>query len=276
MAAQRSRGVRRSELERGERLDALVTLVRARHGISMTELADQLGVSRRTIRRDVSLLRARGMDIEGDRGRGGGIRFARYAPLPPLQLDAQQAVGLWLSVQIARRVSGLPFSSGSQAALNKVLAALPEERRHQLRQLSGRILVGPGASEAMRETHGEVTPTLLDAFERSFREGVCLGFRYTDRAGVTTQRRVEPHGIFVRPPFWYVLAIDIDKADRAAAQRMFRMDRITNPRPFGRRFVPSMQVVEEMVGGVPHQTLVGRSARHLVEGLHVPRSVRYE
>ena len=43
MAAQRSRGARRSELERGERLDALVTLVRARHGISMTELADQLG-----------------------------------------------------------------------------------------------------------------------------------------------------------------------------------------------------------------------------------------
>jgi len=197
------------------------------------------------------------LDIEGDRGRGGGIRFARFAPLPPLQLDAQQAVGLWLSVQIARQVSGLPFSRGSQAALNKVLAALPDERRQQLRQLSHRIVVGTGASEAMRETHGVMTPTLLDAFERSFREGVCLGFRYVDRAGVTTQRRVEPHGIFVRPPFWYVLAIDIDKPDRADAQRMFRMDRIANPRRLRRRFVPSMQVIEEMIGDVPYRTLSG-------------------
>jgi predicted DNA-binding transcriptional regulator YafY len=49
------------------------------------------------------------MDIEGGRGRGGGIRFARFSPLPPLQLDAQQADGLWLSVQIAR-------SSGNRAS----------------------------------------------------------------------------------------------------------------------------------------------------------------
>lgn len=249
--AKRGRG---GELDRGERLDALVALVRGRVGISMSELADELDVHVRTIRRDVLLLRARGMEIEGDRGRGGGIRFARYAPLPPLQLDAQQAVGLWLSVQIARRVSGLPFSRGSHAALSKVLAALPPERRHQLRQMCRRIVVGTTASEAMRESFGEMAPTLLDAFERCFRKGVCLSFRYTDRDGSTTQRQVEPHGIFVRSPFWYVLAVDVEKPT-PDAQRMFRMDRIANPRPVGRRFVPSMEVIEEMMGSVPYQAV---------------------
>ena len=248
------RGVRGGELERGDRLDALVALIRANEGISMSEAAKQLGVSVRTVRRDVSVLRARGMDIEGDRGRGGGIRFARYAPLPPLQLDAQQAVGLWLSVQIARRVSGLPFSRGSQAALNKVLAALPPERRFLLRQLCRRIIVGSGASEAMRESFGEMASSLLDSFERCFRKGICLGFRYTDREGTTTQRRVEPHGIFVRLPFWYVLAVDIDKPPKDA-QRMFRMDRIANPRPFARQFEPSMAVIEEMMGDIPYRSL---------------------
>ena len=68
------RGSRGGELERGDRLDALVALIRASEGISMGEIAKQLGVSVRTVRRDVSVLRARGMDIEGDRGRGGGIR----------------------------------------------------------------------------------------------------------------------------------------------------------------------------------------------------------
>jgi predicted DNA-binding transcriptional regulator YafY len=251
MAARKMRG---GELERGDRLDALVALIRANEGISMTEAALQLDVSVRTVRRDVSILRARGMEIEGDRGRGGGIRFARYAPLPPLQLEAQQAVGLWLSVQIARRVSGLPFSRGSHAALNKVLAALPPERRILLRQLCRRIVVGPMASESMRESFGEISSSLLDTFERCFRKGLCLGFRYTDRAGVETQRRVEPHGIFVRPPFWYVLAVDLDKPSDDG-QRMFRMDRIANPRSFGRGFEPSMSVIEEMMGDVPYQSL---------------------
>lgn len=251
MARGRKRG---GELERGDRLDSLVALIRANEGLTMGEAASQLGVSVRTVRRDVGLLRARGMEIEGDRGRGGGIRFARYAPLPPLQLDAQQAVGLWLSVQIARRVSGLPFSRGSQAALNKVLAALPPERRALLRLLCRRIVVGKAASESMRESFGEMASSLLDAFERCFREGLCLGFRYTDRMGVNTQRRVEPHGIFIRSPFWYVLAVDIEKQP-GDAQRMFRMDRIANPRPFARHFTPSMTIIEDILGDVPYRVL---------------------
>lgn len=233
--------------QRGERLDALIARLRAHGSASMAELAAELSVSVRTIRRDVAALRARGMEIEGERGRGGGVRFARFAPLPPLRLEEEQAVGLWLSVQLARRVAGLPFSRGSSAGLNKVLSALPEGRRQQLRRLCERIVVGGAASASLRASVGEVCPTLLDAFERCFREEVCLGFQYTDRHGATTQRRVEPHGIYVQVPVWYVLAVDIDKD----ARRMFRMDRIANPRPFGRRFTPSLSVVEEMMGGVP-------------------------
>ena len=250
-----TKGKRGGALLRGDRLDALVALIRANEGLSMGEAALELDVSVRTVRRDVGVLRMRGMEIEGDRGRGGGIRFARYAPLPPLQLDAQQAVGLWLSVQIARRVSGLPFSRGSHAALAKVMAALPPERRVLLRQLCRRIIIGTGASERMRESFGEMSGALLDAFERCFRQGVCLGFRYSDRDGATTQRRVEPHGIFVRAPFWYVLAVDIDKP-LADAQRMFRMDRIANPRLIRRGFEPSLAVIEEMLGDIPYQSLV--------------------
>jgi predicted DNA-binding transcriptional regulator YafY len=253
------RRVRVNDLERGDRLDGLIAAIRAREGVSMAELAEELRVSVRTIRRDVALLRARGIDIEGDRGRGGGIRFARFAPLPPLQLEAQQAVGLWLSVQIARRVAGLPFSRGSAVAMNKVLASLPAERRIQLRQLCRRIIVGMGASERVRETFGEITPTLLDAFERCFREGVCMSFRYTDRLGVTTHRRIEPHGIFVRTPFWYVLAVDIgreeDDATGEGANRMFRMDRIANPRSLTRSFEPCADVIEDLMGDVPYSTL---------------------
>jgi predicted DNA-binding transcriptional regulator YafY len=230
-----------------ERHDALIAQLRASGSASMGELAEELAVSVRTIRRDVAALRARGMDIEGDRGRGGGVRFARFAPLPPLRLEEEEAVGLWLSVQLARRVAGLPFSRGGGAGMSKVLAALPEWRRRQLRLLCERIVVGGSASPSLRASAGPVCSTLLDAFERCFREQVCLGFQYTDRLGATTQRRIEPHGIYVEVPVWYVLAIDIDKD----APRMFRMDRIANPRPFARRFTPSRSLVEEMIAGGP-------------------------
>ena len=234
-------------VDRAERHEALVAYLRANRNATMGDIARELGVSARTVRRDVAALRARGVDIRGDRGRGGGVRFTRGAPLPPLRLDERHVVGLWLSVQVARRVTGLPFSRESSTGLNKVLAALPELRRAQLRQLCERIVVGKPATTRTRESVGEMCPTLLEAFERCFSEGICLGFQYCDRKGVTTQRRVEPHGILVELPIWYVLAIDIDKG----AQRMFRMDRISNPRPFQRTFEPSLAVLDEMMACVP-------------------------
>lgn len=240
-----------------DRLDRLAARLRAQPGVTMGELAAELGVSARTVRRDVRTLRGRGMEIEGDRGRGGGIRFARDAVLPPLRLDARQAVGLWLAVQLGRGLGGLPFSRGTSAALAQVLSALPPERRQQLRDLCRRIVLGPPASPLMQQSLGDMSPALLDAFEHCFREGVCLSFRYRDRFGAETQRRVEPHGIFVRPPLWYALAVDVDKQ----ARRMFRMDRIANPRPFQRRFSPSLAVVEEMLSDEPCEPLAERNAR---------------
>ncbi len=234
-------------MDRTDRTDALVSHLRANHFATMTELAEELGVSVRTVRRDIADLRLRGLDIEGERGRGGGVRFARLAPLPPLQLDESQVVGLWLSVQLARRATGLPFSEDSGAGLNKVLAALPEARRQKLRQLYGRIAVGAPASPRLRDSAGEMCPSLIDAFERCFSQETCLSFTYRDRFENMTQRRIEPHGILVQPPVWYILAIDVDKS----AQRMFRMDRISNPRPFSRPFVPSRAVVHEMVEEIP-------------------------
>jgi predicted DNA-binding transcriptional regulator YafY len=63
-------------------------------------------------------------------------------------------------------------------------------------------------------------------FEEAFSHGVGLGFAYSDRDGQPSQRRVEPHGLLVEPPVWYVLARDVDKRK----PRTFRMDRISRPR----------------------------------------------
>ena len=221
-------------MDRTERHDALIAALRARGTASMSELAEDLGVSTRTVRRDVAALRRRGLDIEGERGRGGGVRFARFAPLPPIQLDEDQAVSLWLSVEIARRIHGLPFSRGGSSGVHKLFARLPDDRRTQLRRLCDRIQVGEPASAQLRASAGPTSPAVLEKFERCFSEERCLGFAYVDRHGNPTQRQVEPHGLYVELPVWYILAVDVEKQ----ARRMFRMDRIARPRALRRRFVP--------------------------------------
>ncbi len=131
--------------------------------------------------------------------------------------------------------------------MNKVLAALPEARRRNLRRLAQRIFVGEQASASVRASMGETVPALLDIFERCFSDEVCLGFDYRDRRGNRTRRRIEPHGIYVDMPVWYILAVDLDKD----AARMFRMDRISNPRALCRHFLPSNQVLQTFLEELP-------------------------
>ena len=82
-----------------------------------------------------------------------------------------------------------------------------------------------------------------------------MGFSYVDRHGAESQRRVEPHGIFIRLPFWYVLAIDVEIGAEDSPGRMFRMDRISNPRMLARRFESSLEIIEELIGDVPFEVL---------------------
>jgi len=81
----------------------------------------------------------------------------------------------------------------------------------------------------------------LRLFEQAFSMGLGLAFHYTDREGRSSARRIEPHGLLVQTPVWYVLARDLDKQE----PRMFRMDRIARPRILKDvAFQPDMRVIQ--------------------------------
>jgi predicted DNA-binding transcriptional regulator YafY len=108
----------------------------------------------------------------------------------------------------------------------KLLGSLPAAKARALRAICRRVVVGQAASPAVRAGAGAAPPELLRLFEEAFSGGFGLGFSYTDREGRRTQRRVEPHGLLVQPPVWYVLGRDVEKRE----PRTFRMDRIAKPR----------------------------------------------
>ncbi|MBK8213219.1 MAG: WYL domain-containing protein [Myxococcales bacterium] len=235
-------------MSRAVRLMELADRLRSADTTTVGTLAHDLGVSARTVLRDLATLRERGMPISGEVGPGGGVRLEGSRGVTAVHLGVAEIVTLWLAAQLARAGSELPWSSSASRALTKLLASLPKPRAAQLRALSRRVFVGPMASEAVRTSAGPPPAELLRIFEEAFSAGLGLRFAYRDREGKVTARRVEPHGLLVQSPVWYVLARDLEKGE----PRMFRMDRIRAPAKLeGHAFRPDRAVLDALVGDMP-------------------------
>lgn len=213
-------------MARTERIMRLLDLLRGREAARVADLAAALGVSARTLHRDLATLRGQGMTLSSDTGPGGGVRLEADRGVTAVHLATDEVVALWLAATLSARAQTLPWSSAARAGLDKLFASVSRERARSMRALCERVVIGRSASPRVLAELGRVPTGLLDAFERSFREEVCLSFDYRDRHGASSRRLVEPHGLLVESPAWYVLARDVERE----AARMFRMDRIRNPR----------------------------------------------
>lgn len=219
----------------------LSDLLRGRETTTVHELAEELGVSRRTLLRDLAALRERGMPIDGEAGPGGGVRLDADRGIAAVHLSLSEIVAIWLAARLSRAASELPWSEAASSGMAKLLGNLPAPKARALRALCRRVIVGHPASAPIRAGAGAAPPELLRLFEEAFSTGLGLGFQYTDREGRDSSRRIEPHGLLVQTPVWYVLARDVDKQE----PRMFRMDRIARPRILRDvTFQPDMQVIQ--------------------------------
>ncbi len=231
-------------MPRAERLMELADLLRSQAETSVAALAAELDVSPRTVLRDLAALRERGMPITGEAGRGGGIRLEGARGVTAIHLSVNEAIAMWLAARLSREASHLPWGEAARSALAKLLASLPSSRARALRALCRRVIVGPPATPDIRSTAGAPPPELLRLFEEAFSSGCGLGFQYTDRMGSRSQRRIEPHGLLVTSPVWYLLARDVEKG----AARTFRMDRIGYPKLLRDvRFRPDLAVIEAQI-----------------------------
>lgn len=218
-------------------------------------------MSRRTILRDVNHLRDRGFDISGMTGPGGGLHLEATSVMITSHLDTDEVVALILSVAIARATTWIPFADGAERALAKIEAALPKRRVGELQRFMQRVLIGDSALDLRGAVPG-IEPTLVATFEKAFTSSQLLAFNYVDREGRRTRRQVEPHGLLVRAPLWYVIAWD----PRRDAPRLFRADRIRRPSVTEQTFLPR-----------PHElvTRICPDARATIAGLsQTPASSR--
>ncbi|WP_116040530.1 helix-turn-helix transcriptional regulator [Amycolatopsis palatopharyngis] len=209
------------------RLLRLLSLLQSRREWSGGELARRLGVSDRTLRRDVDRLRALDYPVEGTTGTAGGYRLTSDGNLPPLLLDDGEAVAVAIGLANAAGGGVAGIEESSMRALAKLERVFPARLRPRLAALAAATAAVPH-----RHTGPPVDPTVLAVLASCCHETEILAFDYRARGGETSARRVEPHNLVTVHGLWYLLAFDPERPD----WRTFRVDRIGAPRPTHRRF----------------------------------------
>ncbi|MFG1791230.1 helix-turn-helix transcriptional regulator [Nocardia sp. NPDC049149] len=209
------------------RMLRLLSLLQTRRERSGAELAEQLGVTLRTIRRDIERLRELGYPVEGTTGHAGGYHLAAGTHMPPLLLDDEEAIAITVALSTASSaVTGI--TDAAVRALAKLQQILPTRLRHQVSALHAAT-----TSWAMTRDH-PVDPGTLAALAVACRDHERVTFTYRTRHGHTGRRRVEPHALVAGTDRWYLLAYDTEAHD----WRTLRVDRITDLMPTGHRVAP--------------------------------------
>jgi predicted DNA-binding transcriptional regulator YafY len=212
----------RGTTSRLQRLEELKGLLKARDHVTAAELSAELGISLRTLRRDLELLRGAGVPIEADRGRGGGLRMHRNWALGRLHLSPAEAIDLLLSIAIAERMNSPVLLRQLGAIRRKVAAAFADTHQHRVRSLRRRILIGRPASEHVRASYAPSPSRGSAAIAEAFFNLRCVAIDYVDQKGARTSREIEPQFLYLSVPVWYLLAWDRLRED----VRYFRVDRI--------------------------------------------------
>lgn len=214
----------------GDRLDRLMGLLSSNESSTGPALAEELGVSLRTLRRDMARLAARGVPIEAERGRGGGVRVAR-AGLGRLQLDHREALDLLLALAIGERLRSPLLLSSLKGLRQKIGMAFPPEQRAKVSRMRRRILHGPAASKRITESMVLPRGAVLRPIQDGFFEQRALEVEYRTEREVT-KRVVEPHYLLLSWPAWYLLVWD----HLRGAIRILRLDRIESARMLEQTF----------------------------------------
>ncbi len=210
------------------RLLRLLVLFTSRPSWSADALVERLEITGRTLRRDITRLRALGYPIESTTGRYGGYRLGAGGRLPPLLLDDDEAVAVSVALRDLSRTADAQLGETALAASAKLAQVLPSALRERVDTLSEfSIRLGRTSEPGHAHTDTAILMALADACRRQHR------VRFDYRAGDdrTSRRHVEPHRLVSVRSRWYLVAFDLDRDD----WRTFRVDRVGPPAATGAR-----------------------------------------
>ncbi|WP_223622239.1 YafY family protein [Microbacterium sp. EST19A] len=220
---------------------SLLNLLQTHRHWPGTELAARLGVTERTVRRDVDRLRDLGYRVESTPGAAGGYRLEAGSAVPPLLLTDDEAVTMAIGLRVAATQQLVGGPEVTLTALAKLEQVLPSALRQRVNALAASVQpprIGDGPV---------VSPDVLGEIALATRDTERLRLRYVDAEGAESVRRVEPHALAPAGRKWFLLCWDLDRED----WRTFRVDRVASVEHtrvlFARREITEAEIEERVL-----------------------------
>jgi len=214
---------RGSAIEKLERLDQLIGKLKAGEAHTAANLAEELGVSLRTMMRDLKTLRDKGYPIDADKGRGGGVRLYPRWGVGRLTMNYREVIDLLLALNVLEKLNSQLFLNNLESVKNKLYASFPDSQRSKISKIRNRILIGEIAPTTIVQNYSSTADTQQnDAVLESFFDQKCLDICYKQKDGTITDRLVEIHYLYLNWPIWYLICFDHLRNE----PRTFRIDRI--------------------------------------------------
>lgn len=218
-------------MSRSERLLELLQILRRhRHPVRGQDLATELGISLRTLYRDIASLQAQGAMIEGEAGLGYVLRAG--FTLPPLMFSEDEIEALVLGSRWVTTRSDPQLGQAARNALAKIAAVLPAGLKDSLE--ASTLLVGPSQEAAQPAS---LTPDVMLQIRQAIRKQSKLTLLYADADEKVSQRIIWPFGL----GFFDQVQIVLGWCELRQDFRHFRTDRIQSLTPTEERYPRSRQ-----------------------------------
>ena len=209
-------------MSRAQRLlDLIQELREHRRPVSGATLADRLGISLRTLYRDIETLKAQGARIDGEPGVGYVLRPGFM--LPPLMFSEEEIEAIVLGSRWVADRADTAMGAAARTALAKIAAVLPPDLKSGLDH-SG-LLVGPGETMAAGDAE-------LPAIRAAIRAEQRVRISYADAAGHTSKRTIWPLAL----AFFDRVRVIVAWCETRQDFRHFRTDRISRVALTGTRY----------------------------------------
>jgi predicted DNA-binding transcriptional regulator YafY len=209
-------------MSRAQRLLNLIQVLRRyRRPVAGALLAEEVGVSLRTLYRDIETLKAQGAAIDGEAGVGYVLRPGFM--LPPLMFSEEEIEALVLGSRwVSERADG-PLGKAARNVLAKIGAVLPDDLKDGI-DASG-LLIGPGAPIAAGDAE-------LASIRESIRSERKMQVAYADERGRASKRIIWPFAL----AFYDRVRVVVAWCELRDGYRHFRTDRITALKATAKRY----------------------------------------
>ena len=228
------------------RLLRLADLLQSHTRLTAEEIAARLGVSERTVRRDVARLQDLELNVEVTPGRRGGVRLRPGSLLPALRFTDDEALALGYGLLLAGRAEGIALGRAPESASARLGSVLSERLKERLEALSQVLSAPPTEPRAAALVASSLIFDLSEA--AASRRQLELSYRASQ--GEITERRVDPYGLVHLERYWYLTGYCHLRQD----VRVFRLDRVRRAHTTEANFAPptnfdALRTVSQAIAG---------------------------